>query len=69
MYGTAGLTAEDVKLLTRYEGVYAEQSYGLMPIDNFTIEEIAQQIRAAGSVPLYLVLTWVNAKRRILQQV
>lgn len=42
LYGVPGMTAEELSELTKYDGVYAEQLYALMPIDHFSIEEIAE---------------------------
>ncbi len=49
MYKTTRLTAEDcAKLTTQYEGVYAEQSYGLVLIDQLAMQEVVAYIKAVG---------------------
>ena len=47
-YETTELSVEDIRSLTALGGVYAEQSYALMPIDNLTPGDIAAYIRGVG---------------------
>ncbi len=47
-YETTRLSVEEIKGLTALGGVYAEQSYALMPIDNLTPGEVAAYIRGVG---------------------
>ncbi len=48
-YETTELTVEDILRLTALGGVYAEQSYALMPIDDMTPAEVAAYIRGVGA--------------------
>lgn len=48
-YETTELSVEDILQLTPLGGVYAEQSYALMPIDNMTPAEVAAYIRGVGA--------------------
>jgi len=48
-YETTELTVDDILQLTSLGGIYAEQSYALMPIDNMTPAEVADYIRGVGS--------------------
>ena len=47
-YETTELSVEDIRDLTALGGVYAEQSYALMPIDGLTAGDIAAYIRGVG---------------------
>ena len=47
-YETTALTVEDILSLTALGGVYAEESYALMPIDNLTPADVASYIRGVG---------------------
>lgn len=47
-YETTELSVEDIRGLTALGGVYAEQSYALMPIDGLTPGDIAAYIRGVG---------------------
>lgn len=47
-YETTHLTVDDINQLTVLGGVYAEQSYALMPIDHLTAADIASYIRGVG---------------------
>lgn len=47
-YHATGLTDEDLLKLTALPGVFAEQSYALMPVDGLSIGEIARMIRLVG---------------------
>ncbi|MEG1642241.1 MAG: DUF6282 family protein [Synergistaceae bacterium] len=49
LYDATALSCSDIKALTSYNGVYAEQSYGLMLIDNLPIQKIIEQIKAVGA--------------------
>ena len=46
---TAHLTVEDILSLTALGGVYAEESYALMPIDDLTPADVAEYIRGVGA--------------------
>ena len=48
-YETTALTVEDILSLTALGGVYAEESYALMPIDNLTPADVASYIRGVGA--------------------
>ena len=48
-YETTALTMEDILSLTALGGVYAEESYALMPIDNLTPADVASYIRGVGA--------------------
>lgn len=48
-YETTRLTVEDICQLTALGGVYAEQSYALMPIDGLPLGEIVAYIRGVGA--------------------
>ena len=48
-YETTELTVEDILQLTALGGVYAEQSYALMPIDHLTPADVAAYIRGVGA--------------------
>lgn len=48
-YETTELSVQDILQLTALGGVYAEQSYALMPIDNMTPAEVAAYIRGVGA--------------------
>ena len=48
-YETTELTVEDILQLTPLGGVYAEQSYALMPIDGLTAGQVADYIRGVGA--------------------
>lgn len=48
-YETTDLSVEDIRQLTALGGVYAEQSYALMPIDGLTAGEVADYIRGVGA--------------------
>ena len=48
LYDATALDCDDIKHLTALPGVYAEQCYGLVLIDNIPIEKITNQISAAG---------------------
>lgn len=54
-YETTELTVEDILSLTALGGVYAEESYALMPIDNLTPADVAAYIRGVGAE--YTVMT------------
>lgn len=47
-YHATALTGEDLLKLTALPGVYAEQSYALMPVDGLSIGEITRMIRLVG---------------------
>ena len=47
-YVTTELTVEEICQLTALGGVYAEQSYALMPIDHLTPADVAAYIRGVG---------------------
>lgn len=49
VYKATGLSTEDLIELTRFEGVFVEQSYGLVLIDGLAISQIAEQIRIIGA--------------------
>ena len=48
-YETTELTVEDILCLTALGGVYAEESYALMPIDDLTPADVAAYIRGVGA--------------------
>lgn len=48
-YETTKLTVEDILRLTALGGVYAEESYALMPIDDLTPADVATYIRGVGA--------------------
>ena len=48
-YETTELTVEDILRLTALGGVYAEESYALMPIDDLTPADVATYIRGVGA--------------------
>ncbi len=48
-YETTELSVADILQLTALGGVYAEQSYALMPIDDLTPAEVAAYIRGVGA--------------------
>ncbi len=48
LYHATSLTDDDLASLTAFDGVYAEQSYGLMLIDRFPLSDIVRQIRRVG---------------------
>lgn len=48
-YETTELTIEDILSLTALGGVYAEESYALMPIDDLTPADVAAYIRGVGA--------------------
>jgi len=48
-YETTELTVDEIRQLTALGGVYAEQSYALMPIDNLTPADVAAHIRGVGA--------------------
>lgn len=48
-YETTALSVEDILSLTALGGVYAEESYALMPIDNLTPADVASYIRGVGA--------------------
>ena len=54
-YHATSLTDEDLLQLTALPGVFAEQSYALMPVDGLTIGEIARMIRLVG--PAHTILS------------
>lgn len=54
-YRTTEMTDDELRQLTDCEGVYAEQSYALGPVDGIPLERIAASIRALG--PERIVLT------------
>lgn len=54
-YETTALTVEDILSLTALGGVYAEESYALMPIDNLTPADVASYIRGVGAE--YTIMT------------
>ncbi len=47
-YKATDLSTEELLELLRYEGVYVEQSYGLVLIDGLPVSRIAEQIRNIG---------------------
>ncbi len=47
-YVTTRLTVPEIRQLTALGGVYAEQSYALMPIDHLTPGDVADYIRGVG---------------------
>lgn len=55
IYPSTGLDVDDLLELIAYDGVYIEQSYGLVLIDGIPIEEIAEQIKLIG--PSHTILT------------
>ena len=48
-YETTELTVEEILRLTALGGVYAEESYALMPIDDLTPADVAAYIRGVGA--------------------
>lgn len=48
-YETTELTVEEILRLTALGGVYAEESYALMPIDDLTPTDVAAYIRGVGA--------------------
>ena len=48
-YETTRLSLDDLRELTALDGVYAEQSYALMPIDGQTPAQVAGYIREVGA--------------------
>lgn len=48
-YETTELTVKDILSLAALGGVYAEQSYALMPIDDLTPVDVAEYIRGVGA--------------------
>lgn len=48
-YETTRLSLDDIRALTALDGVYAEQSYALMPIDGQTPDQVAGYIRGVGA--------------------
>jgi len=54
-YETTELTVEDILQLTALGGVYAEQSYALMPIDDLTPADVAAYIKGVG--PEHTIVT------------
>ena len=48
-YETTKLTVEEILRLTALGGVYAEESYALMPIDDLTPTDVAAYIRGVGA--------------------
>lgn len=48
-YETTCLSVEDIRSLTALGGVYAEQSYALMPIDHLTPGEVATYVQGVGA--------------------
>ena len=48
-YETTELTVEDICSLVALGGVYAEESYALMPIDDLTPSDVAAYIRGVGA--------------------
>lgn len=48
-YETTELSVDDILQLTALGGVYAEQSYALMPIDHLTPADVAAYIRGVGA--------------------
>ena len=48
-YETTRLTVEEIRQLVSLGGVYAEQSYALMPIDHLTPADVAAYIRGVGA--------------------
>lgn len=49
LYPSTGLSKEDMKDLIQYDGVYLEQSYGLVLIDGLPIREIVDHIKIIGA--------------------
>lgn len=55
VYEATGLTVDEIAELCAIDGIYAEISYGLMPIDNLPLEVIAEPILKLG--PEKIILT------------
>lgn len=64
MYETTGLSIDDIRQLTSLKGVYAEQSYALIPIDGKDPSAIAQYIRGVGAERTLLSTDLGQAKRQ-----
>lgn len=64
VYEATGLSTEDLLELVKYQGVYVEQSYGLVLIDNIPIPQIAQQIKDIG--PEHTILTGDLGQKQII---
>ena len=62
-YETTELTVEDILQLTPLGGVYAEQSYALMPIDGLTPGQVADYIRGVGAAHTILTTDLGQAAR------
>lgn len=54
-YETTALTIPEICRLTALGGVYAEESYALMPIDDLTPADVAAYIRGVG--PTHTIMT------------
>ena len=64
VYEATRLNTEDLLELVKFEGVYVEQSYALVLIDNLPISQIVQQIKSVGAK--HTILTGDLGQKQII---